>query len=86
MALGTKNDDGAIHNRFFYKINVLDAPDGWDYQPTGRGGRTNISFVFGFHQRMKLNLYEVTEITYTKSLFNIFFTIGSLVEQRNMNK
>lgn len=41
-----KNDDGAIHNRFFYKINVSDAPDEWDYQPTGGGEEEGLVFHY----------------------------------------
>lgn len=41
-----ENDDGAIHNRFFYKINVSDAPDEWDYQPTGGGEEEGLVFHY----------------------------------------
>ncbi|WP_157087764.1 NUDIX hydrolase [Oceanobacillus damuensis] len=41
-----KNDDGAIHNRFFYRINVSDAPDEWDYQPTGGGDEEELTFHY----------------------------------------
>ncbi|MEG0416724.1 MAG: NUDIX domain-containing protein [Erysipelothrix sp.] len=39
-------DDGIIHNRFFYKITVLNAPDKWDYQPTGGGDEEGLTFHF----------------------------------------
>ncbi|WP_231514871.1 NUDIX hydrolase [Oceanobacillus salinisoli] len=58
-----ENDNGAIHNRFFYRINVSNVPDEWDYQPTGGGEEEGLIFhFFGFHQKMKLNLYGDTEI------------------------
>ncbi|WP_078551990.1 NUDIX hydrolase [Bacillus alkalicellulosilyticus] len=41
-----KNDDGAIHHRFFYKITVSDASDEWDYHPTGGGEEDGITFHF----------------------------------------
>ena len=41
-----KNDDGAIHNRFFYKINVSNAPDEWDYQLTGGGDEAGLTFHY----------------------------------------
>jgi 8-oxo-dGTP pyrophosphatase MutT (NUDIX family) len=41
-----KNDDGAIHHRFFYKINVSNVPDEWEYQPTGGGEEEGLTFRF----------------------------------------
>ncbi|MFD1452841.1 MULTISPECIES: NUDIX hydrolase [Oceanobacillus] len=41
-----KNDDGSIHHRFFYKITVLDAPDEWEYQPTGGGEESGLTFHY----------------------------------------
>lgn len=41
-----ENDDGAIHNRFFYKITVSSVPDAWDYQPTGGGDEEGLTFHF----------------------------------------
>lgn len=41
-----KNDDGAIHNRFFYKVNVSNAPDKWDYEPTGGGDEEGLTFRY----------------------------------------
>ena len=41
-----ENDDGAIHNRFFYKINVSNVEDEWDYNPTGGGEEEGLTFHF----------------------------------------
>lgn len=41
-----KNDDGSIHQRFFYKINVMDALDEWEYQPTGGGEEIGLIFRY----------------------------------------
>lgn len=41
-----KNNDGAIHNRFFYKINVSNVPDEWDYEPTGGGDEEGLTFNY----------------------------------------
>jgi 8-oxo-dGTP pyrophosphatase MutT (NUDIX family) len=41
-----ENDDGAIHNRFFYKINVSNVPDEWDYEPTGGGDEEGLTFHY----------------------------------------
>ncbi|MFL0505806.1 NUDIX domain-containing protein [Ureibacillus sp. 179-F W5.1 NHS] len=41
-----ENDDGVIHHRYFYKILVEDAPDEWDYQPTGGGTEEGLTFHF----------------------------------------
>ncbi|MDO7487517.1 NUDIX domain-containing protein [Peribacillus frigoritolerans] len=32
-----ENADGAIHNRYFYRISVSNVPDEWEHQPTGGG-------------------------------------------------
>lgn len=41
-----KNDDGTIHNRFFYRINISTAPDEWDHKPTG--GEDEVGLIFRF--------------------------------------
>ncbi|MFC0471335.1 NUDIX domain-containing protein [Halalkalibacter kiskunsagensis] len=41
-----KNDDGAIHNRFFYKISISNVADEWDYEPTGGGEEEGLTFHF----------------------------------------
>ena len=41
-----ENDDGAIHNRFFYKIKVSNVPNEWDYKPTGGGDEEGLTFRF----------------------------------------
>lgn len=41
-----ENDNGIIHNRFFYKIRVLNVPDEWDYEPTGGGEEEGLTFHF----------------------------------------
>lgn len=41
-----KNDDDAIHNRFFYKIAVSCFQDEWKWQPTGGGEEEGLSFHF----------------------------------------
>ncbi|WP_342506822.1 NUDIX domain-containing protein [Sporosarcina sp. FSL K6-2383] len=41
-----ENDDGAIHNRFFYKIAVSSVQDEWDYQPTGGGDEDGLTFHY----------------------------------------
>lgn len=41
-----ESDDGAIHNRFFYKINVSNSPDSWDYEPTGGGDEKGLIFHY----------------------------------------
>lgn len=40
------NDDGTIHNRFFYKVNVSNTPDSWYYKPTGGGDEEGLIFHF----------------------------------------
>ncbi|NEZ01161.1 hypothetical protein [Heyndrickxia shackletonii] len=37
------NDDGAVHNRFFYRIAVSDE---WDFQPTGDGEEQGLTIHF----------------------------------------
>lgn len=41
-----ENVDGAIHNRYFYQINVSNVPDEWDHQPTGGGDEAGLTFHF----------------------------------------
>ena len=41
-----ENDDGTIHNRFFYKIKVSNVPNEWDYKPTGGGDEEGLTFRF----------------------------------------
>ncbi|ATP40479.1 DNA mismatch repair protein MutT [Solibacillus sp. R5-41] len=41
-----ENDDGAVHNRFFYKINVSSNLDMWDYEPTGGGDEEGLTFHY----------------------------------------
>lgn len=41
-----KNGDGTIHNRFFYKINVSNTLDSWDYEPTGGGDEEGLIFHY----------------------------------------
>ncbi|MCO0598030.1 NUDIX domain-containing protein [Peribacillus butanolivorans] len=41
-----ESDDGTIHQRFFYKINVSDVPNEWNYQPTGGGDEEGLTFRF----------------------------------------
>jgi 8-oxo-dGTP pyrophosphatase MutT (NUDIX family) len=41
-----ENDDGEIHNRFFYKINVSNVPDEWDFEPTGGGDEEGLKFHY----------------------------------------
>ncbi|WP_394218891.1 NUDIX domain-containing protein [Halobacillus trueperi] len=51
-----KNDDGAIHHRFFYKLSVSNVEDGWDHEPTGGEKRRGLRFIsFGFLRAMRLN-------------------------------
>ncbi len=37
---------GAIHHRYFYKIHVSEAPDQWDYQPTGGGEEEGLTLHY----------------------------------------
>lgn len=41
-----ENDDGALHNRFFFRISVSNAPDEWDYNPAGGGEEDGLTFHF----------------------------------------
>ncbi|MGE8081323.1 NUDIX hydrolase [Peribacillus loiseleuriae] len=41
-----ENDDGTLHNRFFYKINVSNVPEEWDYEPTGGGDEEGLVFHY----------------------------------------
>jgi 8-oxo-dGTP pyrophosphatase MutT (NUDIX family) len=41
-----ENDDGAVHNRYFYKIVCHDERDQWEHQPTGGGEETGHTFQF----------------------------------------
>lgn len=41
-----ENDDGIIHNRFFYKIHVCETPDEWNYAPTGGGDEAGLMFHY----------------------------------------
>lgn len=41
-----RNDDSVIHHRFFYQINILNAPDQWDYEPTGGGDEEGLTFHY----------------------------------------
>lgn len=39
-------EDGITHNRYFYKINISNAPDMWEYNPTGSGGEEGLTFYY----------------------------------------
>ncbi|MFJ7666696.1 NUDIX domain-containing protein [Lysinibacillus sp. NPDC097195] len=41
-----ENDDGIIHNRFFYKIQVCETRDEWDYAPIGGGDEDGLLFHY----------------------------------------
>lgn len=41
-----ENVDGAIHNRYFYKISVSDVPDQWSHRPTGGGVEDGLIFHY----------------------------------------
>ncbi len=41
-----KNDDGAVHQRFFYEIYVTESLDEWEYQPTGGGEEKGLTFRY----------------------------------------
>ncbi|QGH34468.1 NUDIX domain-containing protein [Gracilibacillus salitolerans] len=41
-----ENDDGTIHNRFFYKLTVNVVEDKWDYKPTGGGEEEDLTFHY----------------------------------------
>lgn len=41
------NDDGVIHHRYFYRLNIIDASqDDWNYEPTGGGAEDGKVFRF----------------------------------------
>lgn len=39
-------NDGTIHHRYFYRLNIVDAPDEWSYEPTGGGDEAGLTFQF----------------------------------------
>ncbi|MCE7792941.1 NUDIX domain-containing protein [Salipaludibacillus sp. CUR1] len=41
-----KNNDGAVHHRYFYKLTVSDAPDEWVWNPAGGGEEEGLTFRF----------------------------------------
>jgi 8-oxo-dGTP pyrophosphatase MutT (NUDIX family) len=41
-----ENDDGAIHNRYFYKIICNEFADEWEHNPTGGGEEKGLTFQF----------------------------------------
>jgi 8-oxo-dGTP pyrophosphatase MutT (NUDIX family) len=41
-----QNDDGAIHNRYFYKIVCNEIADEWEHNPTGGGEESGLIFQF----------------------------------------
>lgn len=41
-----RNDDNVIHHRCFYQINILNAPDRWDYKPTGGEDEEGLTFHY----------------------------------------
>ncbi|KAA0564628.1 NUDIX domain-containing protein [Bacillus sp. CH30_1T] len=41
-----ENDDGAIHNRYFYKIICKEIADEWEHNPTGGGEEKGLTFQF----------------------------------------
>ncbi len=41
-----ENDDGAMHNRYFYKIVCNEMADEWEYNPTGGGEEEGLTFQF----------------------------------------
>lgn len=41
-----ENDDGAMHNRYFYKIICHEMADEWEYNPTGGGEEEGLTFQF----------------------------------------
>ncbi|OXS59576.1 8-oxo-dGTP pyrophosphatase MutT (NUDIX family) [Bacillus sp. V-88] len=43
-----RNDDGAMHNRYFYKIVCNEKADAWEYNPTGGGEEDGLTFQFFF--------------------------------------
>jgi len=41
-----KNNDGAVHHRFFYEIYVTETLNEWEYQPTGGGEEKGLTFHY----------------------------------------
>ncbi|MBD8036962.1 NUDIX domain-containing protein [Solibacillus sp. A46] len=41
-----ENDDGVIHHRYFYRINIDKTQDEWNYKPTGGGAEDGKVFRF----------------------------------------
>jgi len=39
-------DDGGLHERFFYKINMAESKDNWSFNPTGGGEEDGLTFRF----------------------------------------
>ncbi|RBP04449.1 NUDIX domain-containing protein [Rossellomorea aquimaris] len=65
-----KNDDGAIHNRYFYKIVCNEIADEWEHNPTGGGEEKELTFQFFW-----VSTDEETELIrghadYMKFIFN----------------
>ncbi|WP_053367899.1 NUDIX domain-containing protein [Bacillus sp. FJAT-27245] len=55
-----KYDDGSIHNRFFYKITVLKAPNEWDYNPIGGGAKKELLLHLFVFNAAKIQVKEGT--------------------------
>lgn len=52
-----ENDDGTIHERYFYKINVKNVEDEWTYHPTGGGSEDGLIFrYFWISYKEQVNL------------------------------
>lgn len=64
-----ENDDGAIHNRFFYKITVSSNRDEWDYHPTG--GEDEDGLIFHYFWISSMN--EVKLIRGHADYLNLIF-------------
>ncbi|NMH68313.1 NUDIX domain-containing protein [Bacillus sp. RO3] len=41
-----ETDDGAVHNRYFYKIVCHEMADEWEHNPTGGGEEKGLTFQF----------------------------------------
>lgn len=41
-----ENDDGVIHHRYFYRLNIDETQDEWNYEPTGGGAEDGKVFRF----------------------------------------
>ncbi|MDX8047149.1 NUDIX domain-containing protein [Gracilibacillus sp. S3-1-1] len=39
-------DDGAVHHRFFYEMEVAVTPDEWDFRPVGGGEEEGLTFHY----------------------------------------